>query len=153
MKGVLLSRPGGRHPSRIVPVLCIVLISVSGLPSAGTLAEQDFRDRPACVVPLGTPRPETFPDSFLDRNFSNPLEAVLRIGAEDVKEAPMNRGRFRSNSLGPRRSFPVACSQRFSRSRCLEAGSFRGVSLLDCRSRCRAGSRRPRWGQPPPVRP
>jgi len=95
MKKVNLYRPGRRHPAGLVPVLCIVLVSGSGCASAGKLAEYDFRDRTVGVVSLGTPRPEILTDAVLDVNFSNPLQAALRIGADVVKEVEASRARTR----------------------------------------------------------
>jgi len=91
-------RRGGGTPGRalaVVPALALVLLGGSGCASAGKLAEYEFRDRTVGVVPLGAPRPEILTDFMLDVNFSNPLQAALRIGADVVKEVEASRARPR----------------------------------------------------------
>jgi hypothetical protein len=75
--------------------LALVAVAPSGCASAGKLAEYDFRDRTVGVVSLGSPRPEVLTDAILDLNFSNPVQAALRIGADVVKEVEASRARRR----------------------------------------------------------
>jgi hypothetical protein len=75
--------------------LALVTLATSGCASAGKLAEYDFRDRTVGVVSLGSPRPEILTDAVLDLDFSNPLKAALRIGADVVKEVEASRARKR----------------------------------------------------------
>jgi hypothetical protein len=84
----------GIFPPLALP-LVLVAIAASGCASAGKLAEYDFRDRTVGVVSLGSPRPEILTDAVLDLNFSNPLQAALRIGADVAKEVEASRARRR----------------------------------------------------------
>jgi hypothetical protein len=83
------------HSAGLIPALGLVLIASSGCASAGKLAEFDFRDRTVGVVALGAPRPEILTDASLDVDFSNPLQAALRVGADVVKEVQASRARVR----------------------------------------------------------
>jgi hypothetical protein len=68
---------------------------VSGCASSGKLGEYEFRDRTISVVALGNPRPEVLTNPELELNFSNPLQAALRIGADLLKEVEAARARPR----------------------------------------------------------
>ena len=131
MKKVVLYGPCGRHPSGFVSVLCIVLLSASGCASAGKLAEYDFRDRTVAVVSLGTPRPEILTDAVLDVNFSNPLQAALRVGADVVKEVEASRARTRLDTAAVEADVSGRMMQRVLRGM---AGELRAVPVEDART-------------------
>jgi hypothetical protein len=91
-------RESTRRGARLLPflaLLALVALAGSGCASAGKLAEYDFRDRTVGVISLGSPRPEILTDAELDVNFSNPLQAALRIGADVAKEVEASRARGR----------------------------------------------------------
>jgi len=92
------------------------MVAVSGCASAGKLAEYDFRDRTVGAVALGSPRPEILTDAFLDLNFSNPLQAVLRIGADVVKEVEASRARGRLDEAAAEVDVPGRMMDRVLRS-------------------------------------
>ncbi len=115
----------------LILALSAVLIAGSGCASAGKLAEYDFRDRTVGVVPLGTPRPEILTDSFLDVNFSNPVQAVLRIGADVVKEVEASRARTRLDAAAAEAD---VSGRMMGRVLTGMAGELRAVPVDDVRS-------------------
>ncbi len=125
------SRSGRWHTSSLIPTLAIVLLVGPGCASAGKLAEYEFRDRTVGVVSLGNPRPEILTDAILDVNFSNPLQAALRIGADVVKEVEASRARARLDAA----SLEADVSGRMM-DRVLNgvAGELRAVPVEDART-------------------
>jgi hypothetical protein len=121
------ARPAG---SRILPLLALIAVAGSGCASAGKLAEYDFRDRTVGVVSLGSPRPEILTDAVLDLNFSNPLQAALRIGADVVKEVEASRARGRLDEAALQADVPGRMMDRV-----LEgvAGELRATPVEDAR--------------------
>ncbi len=75
--------------------LLSVLLSTAACASAGTLAEHDFRGRTVGVVALGQPRPEILTNAVLELNRTTPLQTVLQIGADVLKEVEAARARGR----------------------------------------------------------
>lgn len=87
-----------RHTShRLLRGAALLLVSMTATAcaSAGHLAEYDFRDRSVGVALVNAPRPELLTNEVLDLDFDNPLQAVLRIGVDLVKEVEAARARPR----------------------------------------------------------
>jgi len=131
MNQMLPCRRRGRYPSGFVPVLCIVLISGSGCASPGRLAEYNFRDSTVGVVQLGAPRPEILTDAFLDVNFSNALQAALRVGADVVKEVEASRARTRLDAAAIEADVSGRMMERVLKGM---AGELRAVPVEDSRT-------------------
>jgi hypothetical protein len=122
---------GRRHPSSLIPTLAIVLLVGPGCASPGKLAEYEFRDRTVGVVSLGSPRPEVLTDAILDVNFSNPLQAALRIGADVVKEVEASRARTRLDSASVEADVSGRMMHRVLHG---VAGELRAVPVEDART-------------------
>jgi hypothetical protein len=129
MKTIPRGSPGGPR-FRIIPALALVLIAGSGCASAGKLAEYDFRDRSVGVISLGEPRPEILTDAVLDVDFSNPLRAALRIGADVVKEVQASRARTRLDAAAAETDVSGRMMDRVLRGM---AGELRAVPVEDAR--------------------
>ena len=110
--------------------LALVTVAVSGCASAGKLNEYDFRERTVGVISLGSPRPEILTDAVLDLNFSNPLQAVLRIGADVVKEVEASRARGRLDEAAAEVDVPGRMMDRVLHG---VAGELRATPVEDAR--------------------
>lgn len=76
-------------------VFLAALVPATGCASAGHLAEYEFRGRTVGVAMVNAPRPELLTNDVLEVDFDNPLQAVLSIGADLVKEVEASRARPR----------------------------------------------------------
>jgi len=82
------------------------------------------------VVSLGWPRPEILTDAVLDVNVSNPLQAVLRVGADVVKEVEASRARTRLDGAAAEADVPGRMMARVLNGM---AGELRAVPVEDAR--------------------
>jgi len=83
---------------RVLAAALLPVLAGGGCASAGKLGEYDFRNRSVAVVALNTPRPEILTNEELDVDLKSPLQTMLRIGADLVKEVEASRARPRLDS-------------------------------------------------------
>ncbi len=95
--------PGSRRPMPTRPAAAAAAVLALGLAAAACgskhrLADYDFRGRTLAVVTLAPSHPGIETGANLDVDRENPLESLLRVGSEVVREAEVRRLRARLDS-------------------------------------------------------
>ncbi|HET9776070.1 MAG TPA: hypothetical protein VFP77_05855 [Gemmatimonadaceae bacterium] len=103
-----------------VPTRGITSLAVAGAISAGLvgcggghhLAEYPFSSRTLAVVYIAPPSPELLTSYYDLTNSQNPLEAVVRAGADVAREREGRRANARLDSAADRIDIPAVLAQR-----------------------------------------
>ncbi len=110
-----MSTPSRRRARRALPALIAAAAIAASLVSCGGghhLAEYPFASRTLAVVYIAPPAPELLTSYYDLTNSQNPVEAVVRAGAEVAREKEGRRANARLDSATARIDIPAVLAQR-----------------------------------------
>jgi hypothetical protein len=91
---------------------CFLLVALSACGGGHHLAEYPFSSRTLAVVYVAPPSPELLTSYYDLRNSQNPIEAVVRAGADVAREREGRRANARLDSASSRIDIPGVLAQR-----------------------------------------
>jgi hypothetical protein len=97
---------------RSLVALCAIIAASVGCGGGHHLAEYPFASRTLAVVYIAPPSPELLTSYYDLGNSQNPIEAVVRAGADVAREREGRRANARLDSASARIDFPVVLAQR-----------------------------------------
>jgi hypothetical protein len=104
-----------RHPNGLLPAAIGSISVVAALASCGGghhLAEYPFTSRTLAVVYIAPPAPELLTSYYDLSSSQNPIEAVVRAGADVAREKEGRRANARLDSATARIDIPAVLAQR-----------------------------------------
>jgi len=110
-----MSTPSIRRKGRLLPVIVAAVALAASLVSCGGghhLAEYPFASRTLAVVYIAPPAPELLTSYYDLTNSQNPVEAVVRAGADVAREKEGRRANARLDSASARIDIPAILAQR-----------------------------------------
>jgi hypothetical protein len=110
-----MSTPSRRRNRHLLPAIIGVGALVASLASCGGghhLAEYPFTSRTLAVVYIAPPAPELLTSYYDLSNSQNPVEAVVRAGADVAREKEGRRANARLDSASARIDIPAVLAQR-----------------------------------------
>ncbi len=110
-----MSTPSIRRKGRLLPAIVAAVALAASLVSCGGghhLAEYPFASRTLAVVYIAPPAPELLTSYYDLTNSQNPVEAVVRAGADVAREKEGRRANARLDSASARIDIPAILAQR-----------------------------------------
>ena len=110
-----MSTPSRRRNRHLLPTIIGTAGLVASLASCGGghhLAEYPFTSRTLAVVYIAPPAPELLTSYYDLSNSQNPVEAVVRAGADVAREKEGRRANARLDSASARIDIPAVLAQR-----------------------------------------
>jgi hypothetical protein len=110
-----MSTPSIRRRGRLLPAIVAAVALAASLVSCGGghhLAEYPFASRTLAVVYIAPPAPELLTSYYDLSNSQNPVEAVVRAGADVAREKEGRRANARLDSASARIDIPAILAQR-----------------------------------------
>jgi len=110
-----MSTPSIRRKGRLLPAIFAAVALAASLLSCGGghhLAEYPFASRTLAVVYIAPPAPELLTSYYDLTNSQNPVEAVVRAGADVAREKEGRRANARLDSASARIDIPAILAQR-----------------------------------------
>jgi len=110
-----MSTPSSRRKGRLLPAIVAAVALAASLVSCGGghhLAEYPFASRTLAVVYIAPPAPELLTSYYDLTNSQNPVEAVVRAGADVAREKEGRRANARLDSASARIDIPAILAQR-----------------------------------------
>ncbi len=110
-----MSTPSIRRKGRLLPAIVAAVALAASLLSCGGghhLAEYPFASRTLAVVYIAPPAPELLTSYYDLTNSQNPVEAVVRAGADVAREKEGRRANARLDSASARIDIPAILAQR-----------------------------------------
>ncbi|HTD83179.1 MAG TPA: hypothetical protein VK648_05245 [Gemmatimonadaceae bacterium] len=110
-----MSTPSIRRKGRLLPAIVAAAALAASLVSCGGghhLAEYPFASRTLAVVYIAPPAPELLTSYYDLTNSQNPVEAVVRAGADVAREKEGRRANARLDSASARIDIPAILAQR-----------------------------------------
>src|SRR5436190_11935889 len=110
-----MSTPSIRRKGRLLPAIVAAVALAASLISCGGghhLAEYPFASRTLAVVYIAPPAPELLTSYYDLGNSQNPVEAVVRAGADVAREREGRRANARLDSASARIDIPTVLAQR-----------------------------------------
>ena len=110
-----MSTPSIRRKGRLLPAIVAAVALAASLVSCGGghhLAEYPFASRTLAVVYIAPPAPELLTSYYDLTNSQNPVEAVVRAGADVARENEGRRANARLDSASARIDIPAILAQR-----------------------------------------
>src|SRR5207244_9409907 len=110
-----MSTPSRRRNRRLLPAIIATAAIAASLVSCGGghhLAEYPFTSRTLAVVYIAPPAPVLLTSYYDLRNSQNPVEAVVRAGADVAREREGRRANARLDSATARIDIPAVLAQR-----------------------------------------
>ena len=110
-----MSTPSIRRKGRLLPAIVAAVALAASLASCGSghhLAEYPFASRTLAVVYIAPPAPELLTSYYDLTNSQNPVEAVVRAGADVAREKEGRRANARLDSASARIDIPAILAQR-----------------------------------------
>src|SRR5438874_11067108 len=110
-----MSTPSIRRKGRLLPAIVAAVALAAPLISCGGghhLAEYPFASRTLAVVYIAPPSPELLTSYYDLGNSQNPVEAVVRAGADVAREREGRRANARLDSATARIDIPTVLAQR-----------------------------------------
>jgi hypothetical protein len=104
-------RPNRKVARALTGVCAIAAISV-GCGGGHHLAEYPFSSRTLAVIYIAPPSPELLTSYYDLGNSQNPIQAVVRAGADVAREREGRRANARLDSASARIDFPAVLAQR-----------------------------------------
>ena len=101
-----------RSAARAVATACALVASLASCGGGHHLAEYPFSTRTLAVVYIAPPAPELLTSYYDLTNSQNPLEAVVRAGADVAREKEGRRANARLDSATARIDIPSVLAQR-----------------------------------------
>lgn len=100
------------NPIRVLAVAASIIAALAGCGGGHHLAEYPFSSRTLAVVYIAPPSPELLTSYYDLGNSQNPVEAVVRAGADVAREREGRRANLRLDSASARIDFPTVLAQR-----------------------------------------
>src|SRR5438034_1382739 len=101
-----------RTSARALAGACSLAAALAACGGGHHLAEYPFSSRTLAVVYLAPPSPELLTSYYDLRNSQNPIEAVVRAGADVAREREGRRAKARLDSAAARIDIPTVLAQR-----------------------------------------
>lgn len=101
-----------RHTAQAVAAAGALIASLASCGGGHHLAEYPFSSRTLAVVYIAPPSPELLTSYYDLTNSQNPLEAVVRAGADVAREKEGRRANARLDSASSRIDIPSVLAQR-----------------------------------------
>jgi hypothetical protein len=92
--------------------VCLIVAASVGCGGGHHLAEYPFASRTLAVVYIAPPSPELLTSYYDLGNSQNPIQAVVRAGADVAREREGRRANARLDSASARIDFPTVLAQR-----------------------------------------
>jgi hypothetical protein len=101
-----------RRAARVIPSVVALTLFAGGCGGGHHLAEYPFSSRTLAVVYIAPPSPELLTSYYDLTNSQNPIEAVVRAGADVARERQGRRASARLDSATARIDIPAVLAQR-----------------------------------------
>ena len=101
-----------RKVARALTGVCAIVATSVGCGGGHHLAEYPFSSRTLAVIYIAPPSPELLTSYYDLGNSQNPLQAVVRAGADVAREREGRRANARLDSASARIDFPAVLAQR-----------------------------------------
>lgn len=101
-----------RHTAQALAAAGVLIASLASCGGGHHLAEYPFSSRTLAVVYIAPPSPELLTSYYDLTNSQNPLEAVVRAGADVAREKEGRRANARLDSASSRIDIPSVLAQR-----------------------------------------
>ena len=101
-----------RKAARALAAVCAIVIVSVGCGGGHHLAEYPFSSRTLAVIYIAPPSPELLTSYYDLGNSQNPIQAVVRAGADVVREREGRRANARLDSASARIDIPAVLAQR-----------------------------------------
>jgi NhaP-type Na+/H+ or K+/H+ antiporter len=101
-----------RNAVRALVIPCTIVAAVAGCGGGHHLAEYPFSSRTLAVVYIAPPSPVLLTSYYDLTNSQNPIEAVVRAGADVAREREGRRAQARLDSATARIDIPDVLAQR-----------------------------------------
>src|SRR3977135_4116141 len=101
-----------RNGARALAGACSIVAGLVGCGGGNPPAEYPFASRTLAVVYIAPPAPELLTSYYDLRNSQNPVEAVVRAGADVAREREGRRANARLDSATARIDIPAVLAQR-----------------------------------------
>src|SRR3981081_2870443 len=101
-----------RNGARALAGACSIVAALVGCGGGHHLSEYPFASRTLAVVYIAPPAPELLTGYYDLRNSQNPVEAVVRAGADVVREREGRRANARLDSATTRVNIPAVLAER-----------------------------------------
>lgn len=101
-----------RYRARVLAVVCSIVATLPACGGGHHLAEYPFASRTLAVVYIAPPSPELLTSYYDLGNSQNPIQAVVRAGADVAREREGRRAYARLDSAAARIDIPAVLAQR-----------------------------------------